>query len=643
MKWAYTDSEPALVTNAAKRNLCTCIALLCLVLTGTPAQAQKTAPSAEFTRVEVMIPMRDGTRLQTVIFTPASIAGDLPILLSRTPYGVPDDEKILSAPDSPYRPLIADGYIFVFQNLRGRFKSEGTFVMMRSPRDERDSSSVDESTDAYDTIDWLVHHAPHNDGKVGIWGISYSGWTTVTALRNPHPALKAASEQASPADMFLGDDFHHNGAFRLSYGMEYSALVEAEKESNFNFQFDRADTYEWYLRLGPLANVNKSYYHGKIAAWNDFVEHPSYDGFWRAQATATWLHGTTVPVQNVAGWWDQEDFYGPLKTYEILQQSGSQKLNYLVVGPWNHGGWFRGSGTHLGDISFGSATGDYFRAHVMAPWFRYWLHGEGTLPSSKVLAFETGLNEWKTYTAWPPPNTTATRLYMSSARSLTFEKPQQNTSAFDSYISDPANPVPYRPRPIAPTYPGPGWPKWLVQDQRFVDHRPDVLTWETGPLAKDIRVTGDIMADFFASTSGTDSDWIVKLIDVQPENATSAIPAQPGEPARSVDIGGYQLIIADEVFRGRFLHGFEKPAPLPANQVLEYNLDLHTNDHVFQKGHKIMVQIQSTWFPLIDRNPQKFVENIFAAKDSDYTSAEQRIYHSAAYPSSIILPVAGSQ
>ncbi len=443
--------------------------------------------------------------------------------------------------------------------------------------------------------------------------------------------------------MFLGDDFHHNGAFRLSYGMEYSALVEAEKESNFHFQFDKADTYEWYLKLGPLSNVNKNYYHGKIAAWNDFENHPSRDGYWLAQATESWLHGTTVPVQNVAGWWDQEDFYGPVRTYDLLEKGGSGSLNYLVVGPWNHGGWFGGSGTHLGDVSFGSATSEYFRAQVMAPWFRYWLHGEGSKPAAKVIAFETGTNVWKQYAEWPPKSAKPTPIYFGAGRSMSFTRPAAGASAFDAYVSDPANPVPYRPRPISPTYPGADWPKWLVQDQRFVDHRPDVLTWETEPLEKDVRIAGDVMAHFFASTTGTDADWVVKLIDVQPEDAVSNIPAEGAEPARKVDMGGFELMIADEVYRARFLHGFDHPQPLKPNQVIEYNVDLHTADHVFQKGHKIMVQIQSTWFPIIDRNPQKFVPSIFAASADDYTAATQRVYRSAAYPSSIILPIAATE
>ena len=622
--------------------------LLCLLLLGmvhfSPlwcvGQTNTLAKSDEFRQTDVMIPMRDGTRLQTVFFTPVAGTDNLPILFTRTPYGVPANQSELTAKDSPFRPLIADGYIFVFQNVRGRFKSEGVFVMQRPPRNESDPKSVDESTDAYDSIDWLVKNVPRNNGKVGVWGISYSGWTAVMALRNPHPALKAASEQASPADMFMGDDFHHNGAFRLSYGMEYSALVEAEKESNFDFQFDKADTYEWYLKLGPLANVNKNYFHGKIPAWNDFVDHPKRDTFWIAQATESWLHGTTVPVQNVAGWWDQEDFYGPVRTYDLLEKAGSGLMNYLVIGPWNHGGWFRGTGTHLGDVAFGSATGEYFRAQLMAPWFRYWLHGDdGAKPAAKVVAFETGTNVWKQYSEWPPKNTRPTPIYFGAGRLLSFTKPAPGDVSFDSFVSDPANPVPYRPRPISPTYPGPDWPRWLVQDQRFVDHRPDVLTWETEPLKSDVRIAGDVIAHFYASTTGTDADWIVKLIDVQPEDAVSIIPAEGADPARRVNMGGFELMIADEVFRARFLHGFDKPQPLEPNQVVEYSFDLHSADHVFQRGHKIMVQLQSTWFPIIDRNPQKFVPSIFAAKQADYKPAMERIYHSSQYPSSIILPL----
>ncbi len=615
--------------------------LLLLIACGLGLSQEAAKPEQpkpeRFTRQEVMIPMRDGVRLQTAVFVPKRASAPLPILLDRTPYGVPQDEKW--AQSGAYDELIADGYIFVWQNLRGRFQSEGRFVMQRPPRDSRDPKSVDESTDAYDSVDWLVKNVPRNNGRVGIYGVSYSGWTTVMALLGPHPAVKAASEQASPADMFLGDDFHHNGAFRLSYGFEYAALLETAKEANTNFQFDKYDTYEWYLKLGALAHADQRYFQGKIPTWNNFVKHPNRDFFWRSQAFDAYLRITTVPNLNVAGWYDQEDFYGPMKVYQLLEANDSRKRNYLVVGPWSHGGWW-GKGERLGPVEWDSDTAHYFRAKVQAPWFAYWLHGKGQLEEPEALTFQTGSNQWKSYDEWPPRKSVSERrLYFHAGRKLSFEAPADAGEGFDEYVSDPANPVPYRPRPVPPTYPGREWPLWQVQDQRFVDHRPDVLSWETEPLQQGLAVTGEIIADLFASTSGGDSDWIVKLIDVYPQDyKPQQEPQGPGFPNAKVT-GGYQLIIADEVFRGRFRNSFEKPEPIPANQVLEYKFSLHTNNHAFLKGHKIMVQVQSTWFPLIDRNPQKFVENIFKAQDEDYVKAMQRIHRSRDAASSVILPV----
>ena len=614
-----------------------CLLPICLL-----AQAAPEKPDL-FTRTEVMVPMRDGVHLQTVILVPKNDSQPLPFLITRTPYGVPENERGL-VDSHNWDELIADGYIFVFQNVRGRFNSEGQWVMQRPPCQSGAAGCVDESTDAYDTIDWLLKNVPNNNGRAGIFGISYSGWTTAMALLNPHPALKAASEQASPADMYLGDDFHHNGAFRLSYGFEYAAMMETAKEANTHFQFDRYDTYEWYLALGPLSNANGKYLHGSIPSWNDFVNHPNRDDFWKHQAFATFLHHTAVPNLNVAGWYDQEDFYGPVKTYELLEPTDAQHLNYLVVGPWNHGGWSRGAGDHLGSIPFGTDTSKYFRANVQAPWFAYWLHDKGKLTESEALTFETGSNRWRTWDSWPPRQATARKLYFHAGRKLSFDPPTDATAS-DSYISDPANPVPYRPRPVTATYPGPEWPVWLVQDQRFVDHRPDVLSWETAPLTDDVVVAGDIVADLFASTTGSDSDWIVKLIDVYPDDWKPAEPAPEArqQGPRPPSLAGYQLIIADEVFRGRFRDSFEKPAPIPPGKVLEYKVGLHTSDHAFLKGHKIMVQVQSTWFPLIDRNPQKYVENIFKAQDSDYVSATQRIFRSKTSPSCVILPIVAAQ
>jgi len=585
--------------------------------------------SGIFEKLDVMIPMRDGVRLHTEIYMPKNSPQPLPFIFERTPYGVTDDENGITTKFAIYREMIPEGYIFVFQDIRGRYKSDGQFVMLRRPRDPHDPGAIDEGTDTYDTIDWLLKNVPHNNGRVGLLGISYGGWLTVMGTLEPHPALKAVSEQASPADMYLGDDFHHNGAFRLSYGFEYATRMETGK-MNFIFHFDRDDTFEWYLALGPLANVNAKYTQGRVPSWNDFVAHPNYDEFWKRQAVTPYLKKVTVPNLNVAGWWDQEDFYGPQKIYETLEKYDLRHWNYFVAGPWNHGGWARGAGSSLGKIEFGSETGKYFREKIQAAWFAYWLKDEGQLPFQEAMTFETGSNQWETYAEWPPRQGTQPRkLYFQTGGRLSFDPPGKDGAAgFDRYISDPAHPVPYRHQPVQPTYPDGGWPTWLVEDQRFVRNRPDVLTWQTVPLSENLTVTGDIVARLFASTSGSDSDWIVKLIDAFPEDYAA-------DPA----LGGYELMIADEVFRGRFRESFEKPKPLAPNRVAEYVLDLHTNDHCFLRGHRIMVQVQSTWFPLIDRNPQKFVPNIFKATEADYQAATQQVYRTHELPSSIELPV----
>jgi putative CocE/NonD family hydrolase len=594
----------------------------------------QTAPDLgqSFTRSEMMIPMRDGVRLHTEICVPKSLTAPFPFLITRTPYGVNDDAQGFSRTLGNYREMIPDGFIFVFQDIRGRFQSEGRFVMQRPPSDRARPGSIDEGTDTFDTIDWLIKNVPDNNGRAGLLGISYGGWLTMMGLLEPHPALKAASEQASPADMFLGDDFHHNGAFRLSYGFEYASELETDK-TNYMFPFDIADTFEWYLRLGPLTNAKKLYFQEKIPTWNDFVAHPNYDEFWQKQAFPRYLKDLklAVPNLNVAGWWDQEDFYGPLKIYELLEKNDGRHMNYLVVGPWNHGGWSRGDGARLGPLQFGNETGKYFRENVQRAWFAYWLKDKGTLPLTEAMTFETGSNQWKTWDAWPPQKTVAKRqLYFQANSRLAFDAPAGGPpDASDSYISDPAHPVPYRQRPIQATYgPGSTWSTWLLEDQRFVYLRPDTIAWSTEPLAEDMTVAGDIVAHLFASTSGSDSDWIVKLIDVYPEIYPT-----------DLRMAGYQLMVANEVFRGRFYKSFEKPEPLVPDRPIGFTIDLHTNDHTFLKGHRLMVQVQSTWFPLIDRNPQKFVPNIFLAGPDDFQKTTQRIYRSAQYPSSIELPV----
>jgi uncharacterized protein len=612
------------------------LAALASFVGGTMARAQQGEEkrrdwSLLFDKTDVMISARDGVKLHTEIYAPKNASEPLPIVLERTPYGLSDDDQGYSRKLGRYLEMIPDDYIFVFQDIRGRYGSEGTFVMQRPVRDPKNPKAIDEGTDTYDTLDWLVQNVPHNNGRVGLLGISYGGWLTVMGMLEPHPALKAVSEQASPADMFLGDDFHHNGAFRLSYGFEYSTMMETDK-TNFKFQFDRFDTYDWYLRLGPLSNANAKYIHGTLPTWNDFVSHPNYDAFWKQQAMPYLLTRPKVPNLNVAGWWDQEDFYGPMKIYEILEKDDPDHLNYLVAGPWNHGGWAGGPGNSLGAIPFGSDTALYFRKNIEAPWFAYWLKNKGSLPLKEALLFQTGSDTWVKFDSWPPREAQKRSLYFHEGGKLSFEPPVAGgVEAFDTYVSDPAHPVPYRHRPVDMTYPDDhpgGWYTWLVEDQRFVDGRPDVLTWQTEELKEDVTLAGAVTAKLFASTTGSDSDWIVKLIDVYPEKYPE-----------KWQLSGYELMVADEVFRGRFRSSFEKPEPIAPGAVTPIPVDLHTSNHVFKKGHRIMVQVQSTWFPIIDRNPQKFVPNIFEAKESDFQKATQRIYRSKQYPSGVEIAV----
>jgi hypothetical protein len=616
-----------------------------LLASAAPARVQQAPnPADRFEVSDVMIPARDGVKLHAVIFTPRDHAGPLPIILSRTPYGIEGSAGNFNA----YLKALADeGYIFVFQDIRGKFGSEGTFVMQRPARAPGDTASLDEGTDTYDSIDWLLKNVRNNNGRVGMLGVSYSGWTTIMAALEPHPALKAVSPQASPADMWLGDDFHHNGAFRLSYGFEYAAMMESGKDVR-QFVFDRYDTFDWYLDLGSLANVNAKYLHGAIPTWNDYVAHPDYDAFWKRQTMVPHLTSVKVPTLSVAGWWDQEDFYGPVRIYEELEKHDSQGVNYLVVGPWRHGGWSGGAGDRLGAIPFGSNTAEYFRDSVQAPFFAHFLKDKGPRDFPQALTFEAGANAWRRWDQWPPTSRTETRgLYFGPDETLTIADsrglaPQASSAAtsrnlersgssgFDEFVSDPAHPVPYRHRPIQPTYfpGGSTWSTWLVEDQRFVDDRADVLSWESAPLDADLTIAGDVVAHLFASTTGSDADWIVKLIDVYPED----LPA-------NWDLAGFQLMVSSEVFRGRYRTSFETPAPIQPNTVLEYTWSLHSQNYTFQKGHRVMVQVQSTWFPLIDRNPQTFVRNIFEAKESDFRPATHRVYRTPRYPSRVDVPV----
>ena len=611
------------------------------------SHCQQTVQKSNYRVQDFMVPMRDGVRLQTVVITKANQAEPLPILLTRTPYGVLTQEifdKNATKEGADWVPgswkeLAADGYIFVLQNLRGRFKSEGVFKLT-SQYDPNDPKQANETNDAYDTVDWLIKNVPDNNGKVGIYGISYDGLTTALTLLHPHPAVKAISEQASPVDQWMNDDDHRYGALRESYTFEYSVLEQADKNQNTHFDFDTYDTYDWYLKAGPLTTLNDKYVHGTLPYWNDVMLHADYDEFWKKEAWVNQLHSSTVPNLNVAGFWDQEDPWGPWQIFRHAQEHDPENTNFMVAGPWFHGQWATPVGDSIGPVSFaGHKTAIEFRQNIEAPFFRHYLHGQSDKPAWKVTTFQSGSNAWHTYDAWPPKQSKPTNLYLHADGTLSFAAPVAGVPEYRQYVSDPANPVPYRARPISPTYPDPEWRFWEVADQRFVDHRPDVLTFISEPLDHDVVVTGEIAATLYAATSGTDSDFIVKLIDQYPESGQDSAIDSKSDGSYANSMNGYQLPIAMEVRRGRYLHSYEHPEPLIADRPEQWQIPLRDHDHVFLRGHRIMVQVQSTWFPVIDRNPQTFVPSIYQAKAADYLPATQRIFCSPALPSHLVLPV----
>jgi uncharacterized protein len=578
---------------------------------------------------DVMIPMRDGAKLHAEVWRPRGATGKLPILLQRSPYGF-GTQRVTRSFENEYKELAREGFIFVLEDIRGRFGSEGEFVMLRL---KAPHGGVDESTDTYDSIDWLVKQVPENNGNVGVFGVSYLGWTTAMATVDAHPALKAVSIQASPEDMFIGDDFHHNGAFRLQYGWEYAAALETDGRTLNAFDYAKEDPYTWLLKQDDLATLDARSLKHTLPSWQNFVQHPNYDAFWHAGVTSAQMPARPkIPDLIVAGWWDQEDFYGPLTIYKNQERGDTQHRDFLVIGPWNHGGWARGDGSHYGPFDLGSDTAIYFRAQVETPWFRYWLKGQGELNEPKALVFETGSNVWGRFDAWPPQRgVTRTSLYFHAGGVLSFDPPQAGADAkADSFVSDPAKPVPYRQQPISAVMSEGGtWPLWLADDQAPFARRADVLSWQTPPLQAPVTLRGAVIAKLFASTTGSDADWIVKLIDVY-----------PSDPATPAALRGRQLIIANDVFRGRFRSGFEHPHALTPNKVLDYSIDLHSAAHVFQPGHRIAVQVQSTWFPLIDRNPQIFQPSIFKTAPADFKAQTHSVYHSTQYPSALAVDVA---
>lgn len=507
-----------------------------------------------------------------------------------------------------YRELAEDGYIFVVEDIRGRLGSGGEFVTLRPQRNPNDPKGVDESTDAFDTIDWLVKNLPGNSGKVGVLGSSYPGWLAALAGVGAHPALKAISPQAPIGDAWMGDDFFHQGAFRQTQGLVWSMLVGPDPNGFSPIEIPDGDHYDFYLKFPTLDSLAKATGVAKYSVWQSFVEHPSYDGFWQAKSLPSVMRRSEVPTLWVGGTWDAEDILGPQLGYR-----GSP--DHLVLGPWSHNQWNRPGGDSIGPIPLGSNTADWYRANVLRPWFAWYLHdkGDGHFPEAWV--FETGQDQWHTFDAWPPKNVQPRKLYLGANGKLSLDPPPAGAGQYDSYVSDPANPVPYIPRPDDDS----GWDTWLLQDQRFVGQRPDVVTWVSEPLTGNLTIAGDVTAHLFASTTGTDADWVVKLIDVHPD--------------------GYQLIVNADIMRGRYWKSFSRPAPIPANAVTPFTVDLHQQLYRFEKGHRLMVQVQSTWFPLYDRNPQTFVPNIFRAKPSDFRAQTHRVWHTPRYPSHLSVSV----
>ncbi|MBB5316791.1 hypothetical protein HDF09_001460 [Edaphobacter lichenicola] len=576
----------------------------------------------EYTRSEAMIPMRDGVNLHVVILRPAGSETNgeaLPFLMQRTPYGT---SWASSAAVNGSKPeLAASGYIFVFGDIRGRYESEGKFVMNRAIVAHTTKSDVDETTDTRDTIDWLLKGVPNNNGKVGVLGVSYPGFLAMSAGIEAHPAVKAISPQAPMTNVWMGDDFFHNGAFRETYGFDYVQQLEAQK-TDARVE-SKEDTYDFFLRNGNFAGAADAAKMENLPTAKIFLTQPAYTKFWQDMAVEKHLTKVEVPTLEVGGWWDQEDMWGTQAEYAALKPHDTTGEVFMVLGPWNHGGW--GPTTrHLGVLDLGAATGDQYRKTMEAPFFEKYLKGRAGFDLTGVASFRTGVNKWERYEAWPPKQGfKEAELFLNADGALSRNAPAAagDGKAAVSYSADPANPVPYRNRPIQSTYgDGSKWRTWLVEDQRFVSGRKDLANFSSPVLEKDVTVTGDVIADLFASTTGTDGDFVVKLIDVYPEDAPAPM-------------AGYQLMIVDEIFRGRYQKSFETPEALTPGKVTEYKWSLHGADHTFLKGHKMMVEVQSSWFPLYDRNPQTFVPNIMTAPASAYRGQTVTIYGSEEYPS----------
>ena len=614
------------------------------------AQARPEAPEYDvkehYTKYEYRIAMRDGVRLFTAVYVPKDRSHSYPFLIDRTPYSVaPYGVDHYRTQLGPSPEFDKSGYIFVFQDVRGRFMSEGVFTEMRPHIDNKKSKTdVDDSSDLYDTIEWLLKNVPDNNGKAGIWGISYPGFFASASMIDSHPALKAASPQAPMTDLFMGDDAYHGGAFMLAANFGFytffrpQANPELPPNVRVPFDYGTQDGYEFFLNAGTLGNLGKML-GGRDELWLDQVRHDTYDDYWKVRNLAVHTRNIHCAVLTVGGWFDAEDLQGPFTLFHAVEKDSPGIFNALVVGPWVHGGWYRYDGNHLGRVSFASNTGDYYRKNILFPFFEQYLKGGADAKLPKAYVFETGSNVWRQYDAWPPKRAEKQKLYLHANGVLSFETPKDEATAYDEYASDPNKPVPFV-NYVAQDVPQ----EYMVSDQRFAASRTDVLTYETAVLQEDVTIVGPVSPRLFVSTTGTDSDWDVKLIDVYPPDYPQSKLDEPeqeerGKPQtdvgpRAFTMGGYQQLVRGEPFRGKFRHSFEKPEAFTPGKVEEVAFAMQDVNHTFRRGHRIMVQIQSSWFPLTDRNPQKFL-NIPDAKPSDFVKATERVYHGEGQASGI--------
>ncbi len=590
---------------------------------------------ANYTKHEYEIEMRDGVTLFTAVYIPKDTSQSYPILLQRTPYSVRPygASNFPSSPGGPMKYYAKERFIFAYQDVRGRYGSGGEFVHVRPHRPNKGPRDIDESTDTYDTIEWLVNNVPQNNGNVGLLGISYPGFYSAVGMIDAHPALRCVSPQAPVTDWFIGDDFRHNGALYLAHSFRFlsffgQTLTKPTRQRAIPFDYETPDGYEFYLRLGPLDEVQETHFEKKIAFWDELLEHGTYDAFWKARTPLQHLKNIRPAVMTVGGWFDAEDLYGPLNVYRATEEQSPRAYNTLVMGPWAHGDWHRGDAERLGPVEFHQKTGVYYRNKIELPFLKHFLKDAPDPKLPEAYVFETGTNQWRRYESWPPANTATRTLYFHPSGRLSFEPPSSEAEGFDEYVSDPAKPVPFIPNiAIGMTR------EHMLDDQRFASTRTDVLVYVSDPLEQDVTIAGPINPQLFVSTSGTDSDWVVKLIDVYSGDFPNPDPNPAG-----VEMGGYQQLVRGEVMRGKFRDSYESPEPFEPGKITKVHYTMPDAYHTFRRGHRIMVHVQSSWFPLVDRNPQQFMD-IYHAKPADFRKATQRVYRSAEHSSQIQIRV----